>query len=73
MKTIEIKKNKIKLELSRYELAILNNALNEVCNGIEVKNFESQMGMKTDEAEIFFDKLNLAYKELAKLSTDYQT
>ena len=73
MKAIEINKNRIRLEISRLEISMLNNALNEVCYGIEVENFESQVGMKTEDAKVFLDKINLGCKKLSKLSTDYQT
>jgi hypothetical protein len=32
------------VELSKDELAIINNALNEVCHGLDVWDFQTRMG-----------------------------
>jgi hypothetical protein len=38
------------VELTTYELDIINNALNEVCNGIHLKGeFDTRMGCTVDE------------------------
>jgi hypothetical protein len=39
------------LKLSRSELLILHNALNEVINGIEVPEFSTRMGAEVLEVE----------------------
>ncbi len=37
------------VELSRDDLVILNNALNEACRGLDVQDFQTRMGAeKTD-------------------------
>jgi len=38
------------LELTGEELVILNNALNEVCNGLETTEFSSRIGADRAEA-----------------------
>ena len=39
------------VELTSDELGIINNALNEVCNGIDLQGeFETRMGCTIDEA-----------------------
>jgi len=39
------------VELTRDELEIINNALNEVCNGIHLKGeFDTRMGCSVEEA-----------------------
>ncbi len=45
MNTIQISGEKITLELTKDELGVLTNALNEVCNGIEVWEFDTRMGI----------------------------
>jgi hypothetical protein len=39
------------LTVSRSEFSLLSNALNEVCNGIEVWEFTTRMGSSREEAE----------------------
>ena len=39
------------VELTKDELGIINNALNEVCNGIDLEGeFETRMGCTVEEA-----------------------
>ena len=38
------------LRLTRGELAIINNALNEVCHGIDLPEFATRIGAEQDEA-----------------------
>jgi hypothetical protein len=39
------------VRLSRHELVILNNALNEVCNGLDLDEFSIRMGAEIEEVE----------------------
>lgn len=39
------------IELSREELLVLNAALNEVCNGIDVLEFETRIGASRAKVE----------------------
>lgn len=61
MNAIAINKDKIILELSSDELRVLSNALNEVCNGIEVWEFDTRMGVKIDDARNILDFLVSTY------------
>jgi hypothetical protein len=41
----------ITIEFTRNEIGIINNALNEVCNGIDLEGeFETRMGCNKDDA-----------------------
>lgn len=40
----------VRLTLTGEELALLNNALNEVCHGFEVANFEAAIGISKESA-----------------------
>lgn len=51
MDAIKVNKEKIVLKFSEEELGLLCNALNEVCNGIEVPEFDSNIGASIEEAE----------------------
>jgi len=63
MNAIQINKEKIIIDLSRDELGVLTNALNEVCNGIEVWEFDTRMGIKIEDARAILESLSLIYKK----------
>jgi hypothetical protein len=47
------------VELSPQELLIINNALNEVCNGISLDGeFSTRMGCSAEEARELLDKIH---------------
>jgi len=47
------------VELTKDELGIINNALNEVCNGIDLEGeFETRMGCSLDEARAVLAKIH---------------
>ena len=46
------------MELTKDELDIINNALNEVCNGIDLQGeFETRMGCTIEEARAVLAKI----------------
>jgi len=46
------------VELTKDELGIINNALNEVCNGIDLEGeFETRMGCTVEEARAVLAKV----------------
>lgn len=44
MQIEQVEKETATIHLSKEELVIINNALNEVCNGLELKEFSTRMG-----------------------------
>jgi hypothetical protein len=47
------------VELVKDELEIINNALNEVCNGIHLEGeFETRMGCSVEEARALLAKIH---------------
>ena len=47
------------VELTKYELRIINNALNEVCNGIDLEGeFDTRMGCTVEEAQVVLAKIH---------------
>jgi hypothetical protein len=53
------RKPSVTLELTRDELGIVNNALNEVCNGIQLDGeFDTRMGCTVEEARELLAKLH---------------
>lgn len=66
MNAIKINKDKIILELSKDELGVLSNALNEVCNGIEVWEFGTRMGITIENARTILESMTSIYKKADK-------
>jgi hypothetical protein len=63
MRLMEKSDDSFAIELTRDELRILANAVNEVCNGpeaIEGPEFDTRMGATREEAEALLDALNKA-------------
>ncbi len=46
------------LKANGTELLILNNALNEICNGFSVPEFETRIGASPDEARALLSAIN---------------
>lgn len=40
----------VNIQFTISELIAINNALNEFCNGIEIKDFENRIGMSISDA-----------------------
>jgi hypothetical protein len=50
----------MKVELTKDELGIINNALNEVCNGIDLEGeFDTRMGCTVEEARALLAKIHI--------------
>jgi hypothetical protein len=52
--------------LDTEDLLILSNALNEVCNGIEVPEFATRIGVNLEEALAMQRALNAIYERLTR-------
>lgn len=52
--------------MSRHELGTIGNALNEVCNGIHVVDFESKMGGDPKETERILDDIIPVYRKVKR-------
>jgi hypothetical protein len=62
--------NKIDIKFSFNELLIIHNSLNEVCNGFQVRNFESTIGTSEEQAE---GLLNITCKLLTSMIEEGKT
>jgi len=62
MKDNNINQKKITLQLSQNELGVICNALNEICHGIEVWEFDTRMGIKVEGARAILTNLINIYK-----------
>lgn len=59
MKTIEHTGDQVIVGLSKKELDVLANALNEVCNGIDIPEFDSRIGVSLEEVKNILAELSL--------------
>jgi len=57
MKIEEVLKDGIVVQLSEDELVILNNALNEVCHGIEISEFSTRIGASRQKASALLQQI----------------
>jgi len=48
-------------ELSERELRIINNALNEICHGIDVQEFDTRIGASRQEVQELLAKLRRTF------------
>lgn len=52
-------KQGVTVELTKDELGIINNALNEVCNGVSLEGeFDTRMGCSVEEARALLAKVH---------------
>jgi len=54
------------LDLSRNELILLNNALNEVCNDLDLPDFSTRLGAQQGELEALFRQIKEALEGMVK-------
>jgi hypothetical protein len=47
----------VTVRLSRHELVMLNNALNEVCNGLDLDEFSIRMGAEIGEVQVLLEEV----------------
>lgn len=47
----QVEKETTTIRLSKEELVILNNALNEVCNGLDLNEFSTRMGAERENVD----------------------
>jgi hypothetical protein len=63
MRTVHATSNSVTVELASWELATLNNALNEAINGpdaIEEREFHTRIGVEMSEARTLLAELHSA-------------
>jgi hypothetical protein len=58
------------LDLSRNELILLNNTLNEICNGLDLPDFSTRLGAQRDELEALFRQIKEALEGMVKRKDD---
>ena len=58
MKAIQIGTKRSQIELDLEEILILNNSLNEVCNGIDIFEFATRMGVDRERVRHLLAELS---------------
>lgn len=56
MKLLSVTRDSAELNITESELLILNAALNEVCNGIDIAEFETRIGSEKEEVAVLLKK-----------------
>lgn len=64
MKVIKCTNDAIDLQLSKRELVMLNNSLNEVCNGIDIFEFDTRIGASLEEVNKLLQALGRLLDQL---------
>jgi hypothetical protein len=64
MRFIQTNGTTITLALTTQELEIVNNALNEICHGIDVPGFETRIGATRHDVQALLASINVALKEM---------
>lgn len=65
MKVEQIEGSHAKIQFSVEDLALLNNSLNEVCNGIHVDEFELRLGTSREYAKKMLEQLGQLVDQLS--------
>lgn len=72
MKIIKTTSEKADMQTSTSELVTLNNALNEVCNGIKIPEFEAKMGASREEVKGLLKSVGKLLDELSNDTLDVE-
>jgi len=67
MEILERSKGKAVISFFNDELVILNNALNEICNGVDIPQFETRVGYPRERVEALFEHINSVNPLINKL------
>lgn len=66
MEIVSRERNSVCVRMSLQEVWAVNNALNEVCNGIDVPEFETRMGVSMQQAEALLFNIQQVLGKLEK-------
>jgi hypothetical protein len=64
MQVIDVAVARSQIDLGRDELLILNNALNEVCNGVALFEFETRIGATRDRVVVLLKEIGTLLDEM---------
>jgi len=64
MTLINIRPDSCVLELEKQEIGCINNALNEVCNGIDIAEFETRLGCSVKKMQDLLSQVSNIVRRL---------
>ncbi len=64
MDEIKINKDQVTLKFSADEMLLISNSLNEICNGIEVNEFETRIETTEDQARILLKAMSFTFRKM---------
>jgi len=67
VKAIQIGTKRSQIELDLEEILILNNSLNEVCNGIDIFEFATRMGVDRERVRHLLAELSELFELMESL------
>ena len=64
MKVMAFAGGQFDIQLTKEELGLIGNAINEVCNGVHIPDweFQARLGNTKDEAQALLDQITAAYR-----------
>lgn len=65
MTIVSSQPGKATLELTIDELLMINNALNEVCNALDVSDFETRMGCSREDIKKMLEEVSDSYEQVS--------
>ena len=63
-------KNQADVRLTLAELLIVNNALNEVCHGIDLPDFDTRMGTSLENAKALLKQVGAAIAQVESAESE---
>jgi hypothetical protein len=66
MRVRESDQTHVVLDLSHNEMIVLNNSLNEVCNGLDLPDFTTRLGAERGEVEALLRQISKALDGMVK-------
>ncbi|ATM95614.1 Uncharacterised protein [Yersinia frederiksenii] len=60
-----VTKQQAELKLTNDELLILNSALNEICNGISISEFDTRIGATREDVTLLLEKIGQTLDAMA--------
>ena len=64
MTVSEVSSQTASVQLSKEDLVLINNALNEVCNALDVPEFQTRMGADLDQAGALLARISEVLKTM---------
>lgn len=65
MNILSTTENSADINITENELLILNSALNEICNGIDIAEFETRIGAEKDDVFALLNKIGIVLDKLS--------